>query len=405
MAGGYAIKGFDTETGTVTTIQAATTGQRRPLLCTGGNRILYTISGSTYIVNWDGTGKRRLVTGYASDAWVDPNTSLEWAIVRVGVDDTAGKYWRYQIENTANAVQLCTRGGGFTEVAWWQVSADGTMGAEFLPWPFFAYLVNGGIDLVQGAERVNLQTSAGVQAEGCWSTVACDNSYWSAHFDKRISGNSHANLFMFHGQTPGTNVPITATSSTGNFYYPKFASGSVANGGRFIMLTNNDGGSASTVEVYFGKFNAGYTGFEGTWVRVTNNSVGDCYPDCWVGVESTTPSIRFTPSSLSFSAQQGGSNPASQNIAVTTPTGTLTGVAASDNQTWLTTSVSGSGANWTIANNVDITGLTAGTHTATVTVTASGVASNSYTVTLTIGSPVATSIVVTPATARVTRNG
>lgn len=134
--GGGALKGYDTQTGQTTTIQAATYRQTRPILCTGGQRVVYTVNGSVQIVNFDGTGKRTLVPGFASDVWVHPATGLEWVIVRVGSDQLDGKYWRYQIENTANSVQLCTRGGGFPQSPWWQVSADGTMGAEFLPYPF-----------------------------------------------------------------------------------------------------------------------------------------------------------------------------------------------------------------------------------------------------------------------------
>lgn len=233
--------------------------------------------------------------------------------------------------------------------------------------------------------------------------MASDNSYWSLHFDKLVGGNSHGSLLMFQGSTLRTNVTINAgplpAGSSNSYYHPKFAS----NGGRFLTLTSNDGGSTSLVEVYFGKFNATYTGFDG-WARVTTNSTGDYYPDAWVGVQSQTPSIRFSPTSLAFSAQQGGSNPANQNIALTTPNGTLSGVALSDNQNWLTTSLSGSGASYTIVNSVNITGLTAGTHTATVTATATGVASNTYTVTLTVGTPVASRIEITPATAQVATN-
>jgi len=108
-------------------------------------------------------------------------------------------------------------------------------------------------------------------------------------------------------------------------------------------------------------------------------------------VPTASPAIALSPSSLTFSATAGGANPAAQNVSVTNSgSGTLADVTTSisygSGSNWLTVTRSGSGNSQTLANSVNISGLAAGTYTATVSVYSTG-ASNSprtYTVTLSV---------------------
>jgi hypothetical protein len=84
------------------------------------------------------------------------------------------------------------------------------------------------------------------------------------------------------------------------------------------------------------------------------------------------PALAVSPASLTFSAQQAGPNPASQNVAVTN---TVSGsgaldVSVSDDAAWLSVTPATATAPATLAVAPSITGLAAGTYTATVTVTA-----------------------------------
>ncbi len=91
---------------------------------------------------------------------------------------------------------------------------------------------------------------------------------------------------------------------------------------------------------------------------------------------AAAPKISVTPGTLAFSATQGGSNPATQSLALSTSgTGTVSW-SVSDNAAWLTTTQSGN----TVAASVNVSGLTAGTHTATITVAASGAANTPQTI-------------------------
>lgn len=398
--GGGTLKGFDTQTRQTTTIRSSSYRLNRPILCTGGTRVVYTLNGTVRVIGFDGSGDRQICDGMASDVWVEPGTGTEWVIYRTGSQLEDGAYWRRPIDNPSSAVvQLCARGGGFDSVAWWQVSADGTVGIEFLPWPFFNLMRNAALDIVAGADRLTLYISPGTHAEGCWSSCAPDNSYYSFHFNKTSGGASHGALYVFKDTVPHADVTIRGLdlpsgTRTDEFYHPKFAS----NGARFVTLTGGYGYSGdNTVEVYFGKFNAGYNGFDG-WARVTSNGSADFMPDAWIGVTTQSTSIELAPVGLAFTGSVGGQNPAAQTVTASGSAGALTGVTAQSNQSWLTVGATPSGSGAVITNQVNIAGLGAGAHNATVTVSAGNATppTATYAVSLTVGAQVATSIALSP---------
>jgi len=104
------------------------------------------------------------------------------------------------------------------------------------------------------------------------------------------------------------------------------------------------------------------------------------------------PVLSLSPTSLSFSATQGGANPATKTLNVAnTGTGTLNW-SASDNATWLSVNPA-TGSTTTAATSVTVSintaGLTANTYNAVITVSGTGVATQTIPVTLTV-SPIAT---------------
>ncbi|MBI5361186.1 MAG: hypothetical protein HZA48_11470 [Planctomycetes bacterium] len=98
------------------------------------------------------------------------------------------------------------------------------------------------------------------------------------------------------------------------------------------------------------------------------------------------PKITITPTTLDFTAIQGGSNPASKTFTISNSgSGTLKW-AASDNRTWLSVTptdewVSGTQTS-TVSANVNITGLTAGLHIGTIVVEDSAASNSPKTVTV-----------------------
>jgi hypothetical protein len=82
------------------------------------------------------------------------------------------------------------------------------------------------------------------------------------------------------------------------------------------------------------------------------------------------PTLAVSPSSLTFSATQGGSNPAAQSIAVSNSGSGTLDVTASDDAAWLSVTPASATAPASLSVAPSIAGLTPGTYTATVTVTA-----------------------------------
>jgi len=94
---------------------------------------------------------------------------------------------------------------------------------------------------------------------------------------------------------------------------------------------------------------------------------------------SVPPSLSFYPSSFTFTATQGGGNPPYQTLEVWNSGGGSINWTASENSSWLSlfpTSGTSSGEPDQITVSVDISGLASGTYTATITLTGEG-ASNS----------------------------
>lgn len=107
---------------------------------------------------------------------------------------------------------------------------------------------------------------------------------------------------------------------------------------------------------------------------------------------SSTPSISLSPSALSFSGVAGGAAPTAQLITLKNPSGGTLSWTTNENVAWLSLS-SSSGTTTTesdsISATVNPTGLAAGTHTAAVTISASGAANTPQVipVTLTLSAP------------------
>ena len=400
LHGGGAIRGFDTESGTVTTILPPAEGQNKPLLCSDGHRVVLTRNYQVYVVNWDGSGLRPIAGGICSDVWRDPATGLEWAVIRAAGESSDNPVYRYLIDDPSRSMLLWDKSrSGDEYMNWYQISADGTRAVDFLPWDRAFVIDSGG--LVTNGFHTNL-------SRGCWSTMASDNSYYWVNLP--LTGIGHAGFNVFRDKTPVVmQLPITAPrppGTTDECYHPRFAS----NGGRFISITSGylpEENESDLAEVFVGKFNESYTGFDG-WVQITDNKVGDYTPDAWIGVTPPSPSMRFSTDSLSFTLPQGGTEPRSQVIDITTAQGTLSQLTVSSAQEWLQASASPGAAGWQVTATVSAAGLASGVYRGVVSVTAPDAlpALRTFRVTLIVtATPVATSLQITPASSVIVRNG
>jgi hypothetical protein len=113
-----------------------------------------------------------------------------------------------------------------------------------------------------------------------------------------------------------------------------------------------------------------------------------------IGIWTSPDALALTasPSSLTFQAIQGGSNPASQYVNVSKSNSKSTNWTASDSAAWLSVSPLTGGITNTaqVGVTVNIAGLAAGTYSATVSVTVSKGGNISIPVTLTVASTTTT---------------
>ncbi|MBI2931981.1 MAG: choice-of-anchor D domain-containing protein, partial [Planctomycetes bacterium] len=116
---------------------------------------------------------------------------------------------------------------------------------------------------------------------------------------------------------------------------------------------------------------------------------------------TSSPVIALNPGSLTFSAPVGGPNPASQTVTVTNSGGGTLSWSAVDSATWLSLAPAsgslGAGASSSMSASVDVTGLSAGTYTATITVSDGGAANSPQTVFVTLNVMGAPTIGLSPA--------
>ena len=113
---------------------------------------------------------------------------------------------------------------------------------------------------------------------------------------------------------------------------------------------------------------------------------------------STNPAIGTSPTSLSFTAQQGSSNPSTQTLNISNTGGGTLSWSASDSMAWLSLSpASGTGAG-AVTLSVTTGALTAGSYTGTVILSATGASSVTVPVTFTVtAAPLAPAIGASPA--------
>lgn len=111
---------------------------------------------------------------------------------------------------------------------------------------------------------------------------------------------------------------------------------------------------------------------------------------------SPNPTIGVSPTSLSFTATAGGSNPANQTVSITNTGGGTLNWSQTDNASWLTVTPASGTAPSTLTAAVSISGLTAGTYNGTITVTATGATNTpvNIPVTLTVNNPGGSQLIV-----------
>ncbi|HVW00739.1 MAG TPA: LamG-like jellyroll fold domain-containing protein, partial [Planctomycetaceae bacterium] len=246
----------------------------KPMLSPDGERVVFSdrYAKQAFVVNWDGSGLRRIGAGYAVEVWTDPNGKT-WVYLcnQVGAIDSI---------NFKSLRRVPLAGRGRPEVVWdkgeispdnFQLSADGTHAGGEFPWP------HGGVfDLTTKTWRKC--------ADGCWASMAPDNSYLSWVFD-----GPHRNIYLYPPNGgAGWKVPLNTAELTEGFevFHPRWS-----NHVRYLAATgpykvklaavNTIAGGGPEVEAYIGRFSDDYRKID-SWIQVTHNQRGDFHPDVWI---------------------------------------------------------------------------------------------------------------------------
>jgi len=273
--GNLRLMGLDTADGVGERVILSTVGSYvRPLITPKGDRVVYSnrISKKVYIVNWNGTGLREIVPGFALAVWMNLLDGREW--VYFGEEN-----WGPDRDHTTAVYRIPLDGSGSRELVWdrtpvlvvgFQLSADGRMASGNFPWP------DGGVAQLPNQSWTRL-------GNGCWTSLAPDNSYrfW-------LMDDSHRNLYMTDrsGENGRTiNINNAPGIDGWEVYHPRWS-----NHPRIMAMTgpykvgsgtNRIDGGGPEVEIYIGRFNENFTAIE-SWQRVTNNNLGDFFPDVWI---------------------------------------------------------------------------------------------------------------------------
>lgn len=101
-------------------------------------------------------------------------------------------------------------------------------------------------------------------------------------------------------------------------------------------------------------------------------------------ISSAPPVIGVSPTSLTFAAAEGGSNPPNQTLSISNTGGGTLSWSASDNTAWLSVSPTSGAGNGLVTVSVNIGSLAAGTYYATITISDTVAPSFTVPVTLTV---------------------
>ena len=116
-----------------------------------------------------------------------------------------------------------------------------------------------------------------------------------------------------------------------------------------------------------------------------------------ISAAPVAPAIGASPTTLSFTAQQGGGNPAAQTLSLSNTGGGTLSWNASESTTWLSLSPASGTGNGSMTTSVVTGSLAVGSHSGTITLSASGASSVTIPVTFTItAAPVPPAIGLSP---------
>jgi hypothetical protein len=280
------VMGLDTEDGRGERVIVDKPGKfLKPRLTSKADRIVFSTRNvpgppEIFIVNWDGSGLRKLADGFALTLWRNPADGSDW--VYQGTESREydfARVTRFPIDAPEKRELVWDK--TLVSMEGFAVSPDGRFAGGMWPWP------SAGVADLRNKTVKKL-------GEGCWTSMTSARGPLFWYFD-----GAHRNLTMVDVDTSARWV-VNINNAPG-FDGAEVSGPRWSNHPRFLAITGpyNQGGpnqvrtGGKQVEVYLGRFSADFSRVE-QWVRVTNNSGGDAHPDVWIDL-ARSPIPRTAP--------------------------------------------------------------------------------------------------------------
>jgi len=214
-----------------------------------------------------------------------------------------------------------------------------------------------------------------------WYTCTL-SAYGSTSSTAPVLAVSQSSVSFSATQGSGTNPsPVSVNVSNtggGNLSF------STSSDSSWLSVTPSSGTAPQTLQVSaaLGSLAAGtYTGHITVSATGAENSASTITATFVVSTVPATPALSVSPTSLTFSATEGGSNPAASSVNITNSAGGSLTFTASSDSSWLSVSPTSGSAPGTLQISATLGALTPGTYTGHITITAAGVQGSPATVT------------------------
>ena len=248
----------------------------KPMITPRGDRVVYSTRPTpgppeVFVVNWDGTGLRKLADGFGMALWADPADGREWVYIGVDTDGfTTNTVLRFPLDRPEQREPVWTQSTISMESL--KLSRDGRYASGLVPWPKV-----GVIQLPNGRARI--------LGRGCWPSLTDARGPLFWYFD-----GAHRNVTLVDVDSE-TRWMVNVNNAPGfdgaEVFHPRWT-----NHSRVLVISGpyNQGGrnqartGGPQVEIYLGRFSADYSKIE-AWARVTKNDRGDSFPDAWIDVD------------------------------------------------------------------------------------------------------------------------
>jgi hypothetical protein len=195
------------------------------------------------------------------------------------------------------------------------------------------------------------------------------HSAWSFQLSARLTSNTSSQA----GSFTATDVVNTTVQSSGTVQDMETTSSGI-NMSSWSFDWTPPSTNVGNVNIYVTGLAAGSPGGTTSGNGIYNASYVLAAPP------ATKPALSLSPTTLSFTTQQGGATPASQSISVSSGGTPVPYTVATSGGTWLSASLTGGTTTGMFSVSANPTGLTSGTYNGTVTISSAGTSNSPQTV-------------------------